>query len=140
MYLVEKCIAHIFLFVLKLGRLLMSIKWLQMDVIILLSRSVHEFACNLAAAFRSYLYLACWIACTLCTLQVEQLSWAERLLAGSGHVTSGLIAIGKRQMNWFPRLPSGSLKRGARATPLLLIKWVVKIYIIFFIIIKRLFY
>ena len=77
------------------------------DVIILWTRNVHEFACHIAAAFRSYLLLACGIVYTLCTLSVEQMSWAGLLLAGPGHLKSSLIAIIKRPINDFPGYPVG---------------------------------
>ena len=40
-------------------------------------------------------------------------------MAVAGHVTAGLIAIGKRRINWFFRLPSGYLVKTARVAPLL---------------------
>ena len=54
---------------------------------------MHEFSFHIAAAFRSYLLLACGIVYTLRTLSVEQMSWAGLLLAGPGHLKSSLIAI-----------------------------------------------
>ena len=60
---------------------------------------MHEFACHIAAAFMSYLLLACGIVYTLCTLSDEQMSWAGLLLAGPGHA---LIAISKRPITDFP--------------------------------------
>ena len=53
---------------------------------------------------------------------VYSLSWtaesAEGLLAGPGYLNSGLVAIGKRPINWFHSLPIGLLKRTSRAAPL----------------------
>ena len=52
---------------------------------------------------------------TLCTLLVEQLGRAGQLFSGRGNVTSKLIAIGKRRIQLVLRLPSGTLKKTARA-------------------------
>ena len=68
---------------------------------------MHEFSFHIAAAFRSYLLLACGIVYTLRTLSVEQMSWAGLLLAGPGNLKSSLIAIIKRPINDFPGYPVG---------------------------------
>ena len=79
-----------------------------MDIVIILwIRNVHEFSFHIAAAFRSYLLLACELVYTLRTLSVEQMSWAGLLLAGPGHLKSLLIAIIKRPINDFPGYPVG---------------------------------
>ena len=75
-----------------------------------------EVACHLAAAFISYLQLACWIACTLCTLPVEQLSQDWQLLAGPWSCDFRAISHWKEAKYQFLRLPSGSLVRTDRAT------------------------
>ena len=54
---------------------------------------------------------------TLCTLRVENLGGAGQLLVGLGHVSSVLIAIGKRWIKLVLNLPRGPQNKTARSAP-----------------------
>ena len=57
------------------------------------------------------------MTCTVHTVYPQSLNLCQagQLLAGPGHLTSGLIAIGKRRIKLVLRLPSGTQEKTARA-------------------------